>query len=110
VKHGRVSSSRSILPAQHSERELGLVDHGGDDELGLAQVPPVLPSLGDSVGVGLQLLAGGFCGGESKGSMAAAVCEASASERKSDAGRERVLTVGGAERANGGRGRGGRES
>lgn len=43
VEHGSVSSLGPVLPAQHPERKLGVVDHGGHDQLGLAQLLPVGP-------------------------------------------------------------------
>lgn len=43
VKHGSVSSLGPVLSAQHSERKLGVVNHGGHNQLGLAQLLPVSP-------------------------------------------------------------------
>lgn len=43
VEHRRVGGLGAVLPAEHPERQLGVVHHGRDYELGSAQPIPVGP-------------------------------------------------------------------
>lgn len=43
VQHGSVGGGGAVLPAEHPEGKLGVVDHRGDDQLGPAQPRPVSP-------------------------------------------------------------------